>query len=506
MTRRGAARSALDLRLHPLDPLGNVTMSFRIPTLLYIFAISMKEMTHKGKIVDRAGRFTLIDTGVGTYAVGLSGRGFGQDSLSSFFDLGGRSWDKDPQSVAGLSIVPWGPDDQMPRMVRDLLEKNNIGPGILQRKLGLIYGQGVQLYRIHPVQLPDGSGAEMQQEWTQDTEVQSWLDTWDYQRYARECLTEYLHMGGHFTKYQCAKSVRIGKAWIHSLKCLPSADCRLVWPDPKRTPSLGDITEILVGDMERWRQLQVFPRFDKWYPTKSEAAVDYHSLRSFGRNLYAISSFHGSIPWMQDANDIAEIVRALNDNVIAAAYIVHEPQAYWREKQMAIEADHPDWSDQQVNKQLDKLRDQITRQIADVMAGKRNAGKFFTCVDFVDDQGHVQEWKIEPIELNLDKYIQAQKDISRMADSATTSAMGLSPALSNIIIDGKSDSGSQMLYALKIFYGADTTIPEQITLEALNNALRINFPGKRDLFFGFYHKIIQKEDNVSAGDRAVNQQ
>ena len=458
-----------------------------------------KEMTQKGKIIDRAGRFAMVDTGVGTYAVGMSSR-FGAHDISSFFDLGGRSWDKDPQSVGGVSIVPWGPDDQMPRMVRDLLEKNNIGPGILARKLGLIYGQGVQLYRIV---VQDN---EVQQEWTQDSEIQAWLESWDYQRYVREALTEYLHMGGHFTKYQCAKSVRIGKPWIHSLKCIPSADCRLVWPDPHRTPTLDDITEILVGDMERWRQLQIFPRFDKWHPTDHEAAVQYHSLRSFGRNLYAISSFHGSIPWMQDANDIAEIVRALNDNVIAAAYMVHEPQAYWHEKQVAIEADHPEWTEQQVAKELDMLRDKITRQIADVMAGKHNAGKFFTCVDFTDDQGTLQSWKIEPIELNLDKYIQAQKDISRMADSATTSAMGLSPALSNIIIDGKSDSGSQMLYALKIFYGADTVIPEQIVLEALNDAIRINFPQKRDLFLGFYHKTIQKEDNVSAGDRMTNQQ
>ena len=209
---------------------------------------------------------------------------------------------------------------------------------------------------------------------------------------------------------------------------------------------------------------------------------------------------------MQDANDIAEIVRALNDNVIAAAYIVHEPQAYWQEKKVALEDDHPDWSETQISKELDNLRDKITNQIADVMAGKHNAGKFFTCVDFVDDQGHEQSWKIEPIELNLDKYIAAQKDISKMADSATTSAMGLSPALANIIIDGKSDSGSQMLYALKIFYGADTAIPEQIVLEALNDALRINFPEKRDLFLGFYHKTIQKEDNVSARDRMTNQQ
>lgn len=459
----------------------------------------MKEVETKSKITGRKGRFAMVDTSVGRYAVAMSGH-YGEQSLSTFFDLGGRSWDKDPQSVGGVMVVPWGPDDQMPRMVRDLLEKNNIGPGILARKLGLIYGQGVQMYRHRVVD------NEVQQEWTIDHDVQAWLDTWDYQRYVREALQEYLHMGGHFTKYQCAKSVRIGKPWVHSLSCVPSTDCRMVWPDPNLTPSLQDITQFLVGDMERWRQLQIFPRFDKWTPAAHEVAIQYHALRSFGRNAYAISSFHGSIPWMQDANDIPEIVRALNDNVIAAAYIVHEPQAYWEEKRMALEQDHPEWLEPQVEKELARLRDQITRQIADVMAGKENAGKFFTCVDFVDDQGNLQQWKIEPIELNLDKYIEAQKAISKMADSATTSAMGLNPSLSNIIIDGKSDSGSQMLYALKIFYGADTVIPEQIVLEAMNDALRINFPQKRDLYFGFYHKTIQKEDNISAGDRAINQQ
>lgn len=456
------------------------------------------EDNNQRKIVDRAGGFCMVSTGVGTYAVGYAGRM--RDQMTTIFDMGSRSWDKDPQSVGGVSVVPWGPDNQMPRMVRDLLEKNNIGPGILARKIGLIYGQGLQMYRNTVVD------NEVQQEWLEDPDIRAWLNSWDWPRYVREVLQEYVHMQGHFTLYQCGKSVRIGKPWIHSLKCLPSTDCRFVWPDMNKTPELEDIHEILVGDMERWRQLSIYPVFDKWAPINHEAAIRYHCMRSFGRNLYAISSFYGSIPWMQDANDIAEIVRALNDNVIAAAYIVHEPEMYWRQKQQAIENDHPDWTDSQVSKEVDKLRDKITGQIADVMAGKQNAGKFFTCVDFVDELGHPQSWKIEPIELNLDKYIAAQKDISKMADSATTSAMGLNPALANIIIDGKSDSGSQMLYALKIFYGADTRIPEEVCLEAINDAMHINFPEKSDIWLGFYHKTIQKEDNVSAGDRMTNQQ
>ena len=83
-------------------------MSFRAHLIIYIFAINMSKETMKnGKIIDHAGRFALVDTGVGTYAVGMSSR-FGAHDISSFFDLGGRSWDKDPQSVGGGPDAPYG--------------------------------------------------------------------------------------------------------------------------------------------------------------------------------------------------------------------------------------------------------------------------------------------------------------------------------------------------------------------------------------------------------------
>ena len=208
---------------------------------------------------------------------------------------------------------------------------------------------------------------------------------------------------------------------------------------------------------------------------------------------------------LQNANNIPEIIKYLNENLIAAAYIIHEPAEYWAQKREDIMAIHPEWDDAKIYNEMELLKDQITKQIADVMAGRKNVGKFFTCIDFVDPDGNKMEWKIEPIEMNVDKYIEAQTKISRIADSSTTSGFGLNPALANIIIDGKGDSGSQMLYALKIFYGADTQIPEEIALEAINDAIRINFPNKKGVFMGIYRKVINKEDNVTAAKRATNQ-
>ena len=47
--------------------------------------------------------------------------------------------------------------------------------------------------------------------------------------------------------------------------------------------------------------------------------------------------------------------------------------------------------------------------------------------------------------------------------------------------------------------------PEEIALEALNDAVRINFPHKKGLFIGMYRKVINKEDNVTSDKRAANQ-
>ena len=446
----------------------------------------------------KIGDFHFVPTEVGTYAVRLEG-GL-NDTFERFLSFDPTSWDMDPVTVAGVRVVPWGADNNLPKNIRRILEKNNLAPGILDRKLGLIYGQGPMLYTL------DVQENERVQNWIQDEEIQDWLDSWDYRGFIRHMLMEYNHLKGCFVKYHSGKAVRLGKPWIHSLECVPSADCRLVWPK-NDSRNVDDIEDIMVGDFDAYTNpsYKLYPVFDKWHPARHEVAMKYHSMRSFGRNFYSISSFYGSVPWMADANALPEIIAYLNNNMIAAAYIVHVPQGYWQEKRNVIVDKHPDFTEAQITCMLDDVKETLARQIAEVMAGKNNAGKFFMCVDFIDLDGHEQSWKIEPIEMNIDKYIDALAKISRIADSSTTSGLGLNPALANIIIDGKGDSGSQMLYALKLFYGADTQIPEDIALEAINDAIRINFPQKKGVFIGLYRKVINKEDNVTAGERATNQ-
>ena len=154
--------------------------------------------------IKKIGSFSFVDTAVGQYAINMNW----SQSMSQFFNAGSQDWDGDPVSVAGVRVVPWGPDNNMPNAIRDLLEKNNLGPGILDRKIGLLYGQGPMLYRVKI------ENNERIQEWVEDTEIQEWLDSWDYRGYIRDNLVEYTHMNGHFTKYYMGRGVRIGRPWV----------------------------------------------------------------------------------------------------------------------------------------------------------------------------------------------------------------------------------------------------------------------------------------------------
>ena len=65
-------------------------------------------------------------------------------------------------------------------------------------------------------------------------------------------------------------------------------------------------------------------------------------------------------------------------------------------------------------------------------------------------------------------------------------------------------SGSEMLYALKIYLASDVSIAEEIIFENLNQAIAVNFPGK-DLKLGFYHPVVKKEEDTPPEDRLTNQ-
>ena len=413
-------------------------------------------------------------------------------------DVGGKSWEQLPRSVQGYQIVPFGANNDLPQAIRDVMEANNLAPGILNREEGLLYGDGPQLYRVV------FENGEIRREYADDKEIWAWLKSWNHRRYIEMAMVEYKYMGGIFSRQYLNRGARIGMpAKITKLEIEPNVNSRLAWVDTQR---LEDVPSILVGDFEHncFRTGVVdYPIFDTNNPFKYPVSMSYHNSYSFARNFYALPSYYGSLRWITRSSDIPEIIKYLTENSLTAAFHVHSPQRYWDDREDQLRVMHPGETEDKLARRLDDLKTQTFEGIANILSGKKNTGKFIETVDYTDDRGNTHAWKIEPVDQKISDFIDAQLKISEMATSATTSGMGLHASLSNIVVGGKLASGSEMLYALKLYLATDTTIPEEIIFENLNQAIAANFPEK-DLKIGFYHSIVKTEDQTAPADRVKN--
>lgn len=426
-----------------------------------------------------------------------------------------NSWESDPAIVMGKEIVPYGHNNDLPTIIKRVMDKSNIGPGILKRKIGLQYGDGPKLYTEEinddnqEVRIP-----------VRDPEIEAWLESWDFDRYHDMILTEFMYGEGFFSRWYRNRTNKLSddqlddieamgiktKNKILKLECVPASWARLGWPKhPEKR--LENVDTIYVGDFENncmRSGIATYPVLDKKKPFKNRVSMTYHNLYSYARTFYSIPSYYGTIPWLETASDIPDVINYLTDNGITAAYHIHSPQAYWDDKRQKFQDRYPEETDAQIDKRVEDLKTELFQRIANTLAGKANTGKFIQTVDFYDADNNICKWSVEPIPQSIKDFIEAQVKISEKADSAATSGMGLHPTLANLVTTNGLSGGSQQLYAMKFHVLTDVNKPEKVIFQALNDAIAINWPDKKHIKMGFARKIIMKEDEVSPKNRVTN--
>lgn len=421
------------------------------------------------------------------------------NSLGPFVWGSNRNWEDTPVYAAGAKVVPYGPSNNLPASIRDVVSENNLVPGIINRQLGLLWGQGPHLYQL------GYEGGEVTKIWMDDPDIRSWLNAWDFEDYLRGCIIDYLHLGGFFNSVHLEKGARIGRGKrIAYLAHIPAKNARLGWTD---TRQLKDVKNIYVGDFEHGcinTGIRSYPVYDRKDPGKYAASAAYNHLYSFSRDFYSVPQFWGALRWIIRGSEIPVIFKFVTENSINLAYHVHSPACYWENKRDSIRNAHPDWDDKKLDAKISEITTEILKNMTEVLAGKENAGKMFHTVDFPDETGHLQSWKIEAIDQKTKDFIDSQLKIAESSTSAITSGMGLHPSLSNVMVNGKLASGSELVYAFKLYLNTDTEIPSSIILEGLNQAIDYNFPGK-NIKLGFYHKSVKTEESVSSSDRIKNE-
>ncbi|MEG2063523.1 MAG: hypothetical protein RRY23_00130 [Alistipes sp.] len=390
-------------------------------------------------------------------------------------------------------------------MVRDLVQDNNLAPGILQRQKGLLYGQGAFLYRYV---FADG---KITRQYDTDSEISAWLASWQADKFIEKAIVDFLHLQGYFALHFMERGQRLGKyavdhlgreARIAKLQFVKATNARLEWTD---TRQLENVSHIFVGDFENEclsSGIQTFPVYDPLAPGKYPVSASYNYAYSFGRNFYSTPAFLGAIRWILRGSDIPMIFKYVTENGLNLAYHIHSPAGYWDKKKESLQEIYPQEQPAEIDARLEKVKAEIMDSITEVLSGKKNAGKFFESVDFYDADHNLCSWKIEAVDQKIKDFVESQLKIGDAANSAITSGMQLHPSLTNIMVNGKLASGSEMLYAHQIYKLSDVAIPEMVILNPINQAIKFNF--ETDLQLGFYHQNLMAEEQVAPGDRTRN--
>ena len=445
-------------------------------------------------MIQRVGNFGFVNDGAGgLYSFSM---GTGGWQPSSYIIRGGNSFTKfgaNYITVQGVNIIPFGHDNDLPGRVCRLLEKFYAGEGVMGKKIGLQWGEGPRLYRNAV-----GANNTFYRAWTVDDAVQAELDRVDFLKHMQRCLTDLVHLEGFWVKFRRNRGWYVDKGKFFSIEHIPAHRVRFVWNGVGKTPihaMVADFPNVDPADCH------VYPIFDPRDPLKYSESVAYYNIYSYSHEHYSIPRFVGAFDWIELAGTLAPLLATYNQNASAISKHIESPQSYWDEREAEIKQRCEETGIPYKKSMLEKFKDEAMEKFAAILSGRENAGKFLhTETVFSPEAMKFEGWKITPIDNKFKEYIEAQVAICKKAEAAATSGFGLDPSLSNLILDTKLGSGSEKLYALKVYNATETALPDMVLCKPFQQFIDVNFPGT-DIKIGLYRTVVEAEKNVNPENR-----
>lgn len=411
-------------------------------------------------------------------------------------------WNERYNYIGDYIVYPYGSCNDLPDIIKKVVQENYLAPGVLKKKTQLLWGLGPMLY----TEKMETTG--LVREWTEDDVVMKWLESWDYQSYLLKACVDFQHIEGVFSKIELSKGARLGKNFISRLIHL--------YPDRTRLSSLKEVddreaTHAIVTDWSfstanSLTKYKVYNLFDFTKPFENKNAVIYSNMYSFCTDYYTVPDLYGSLEWLRRSTAVPLIFKALSKNSINLKYHIVSPQAFWDKKKEAIVENCVKRNIEFKESMIEEYQTEFLKKVSEVLSGEENTGRYLhTTKSFTVDGTNLIEhgWEINVIDQKIKDFVDSQIAISNRADHAISGGIGLHSALGNVSESGKSDSGSEQLYALKNYLLTGIDIPEMIVMKAINYAIKANWPEKK-VKLGFYHMAPEKEQDVTESKRVKN--
>jgi len=411
-------------------------------------------------------------------------------------------WNTVENYLGDYIILPYGSNNDLPNIIKDVIQNNYIAPGLLKRKSELLWGLGPRMYT------ESFENNRIVKNWIEDKAILKWLESFDYEKYLLNCAVDYQHIQGTFTRFELNKGYRVDKPFINKLHHIApdkARQARLMATDIKN-PTHVVVTDWSLQNANSIEKAKAYPLLDPFNVYKHGNSIMYSNMYSFCTDYYTVPDIYGSLEWLNRSTAVPLIFKALSKNSINLKYHIISPQAYWDNKQQEIQ---DNCTIKQVEYKASMLLDfqkSFLEKISAVLSGEENTGKYLhTTKSLTVDGSNLLEhgWEVKVLDQNIKDFVESQIKISQRADRAVASGISLHSALGNMSETGKVDSGSEQHYALISYLNTGIDIQEMIITKPLNIAIKANWP-ESNIKIGFYHNVPEKQEDVSPADRSIN--
>lgn len=433
-----------------------------------------------------------------TYQVAETPRDFDRRSNSG----NTLEWNNVHNFIGDYIIYPYGANNDLPRIIKDVIDNSYNVPGFLNRKTELLWGAGPKLYRED---IEDNKDIRVR---VVDRTVQKWLDSIKYEDYLLKCCVDYQHMQATFTRYELNRGARIGKPFINKLHHVQLNHGRLA---RLRTADSNEPTHIVTSSFNfnhvtSVSDSKVYPIFDSSKPFEHENSIMHSNMYSFCTDYYNVPQIYGSLEWINRSTAVPLIFKAYAKNAINLKYHIISPAGFWDKKREIMMNQCKLENVKYDEKMLIAYEKKFLEQIGNVLSGDDNVGKYFHTTRKMVVQGHElfeEGWEIKVLDQKVKDFVESQILISDKADKAIAAGVNVHPVLANMTDSGKANSGGEQIYALLNYLNTGVDIQEMIICKPINYALQANFPDS-GLKIGFFHNVPEAQQNISPAERTKN--
>lgn len=430
-----------------------------------------------------------------TYQVSETLRDF--DKLSNNSNT--LNWNNITNYIGDYLIFPFGANNDLPTIIKDVVDNSYNVPGFLMRKTELLWGAGPKLYQE---KIEDNKDVRVRIE---NTEINNWLKSWNYEEYLLKCCVDYQHVQGVFTRYELNKGYKGNAPFISKLHHHQTNQSRLARfrQSDEKKPTHIIVSDYNLSNINTIGEAKAYPIFDNSKPFEYPNAMMYSNMYTFCTNYYSVPQLYGSLEWINRSTAVPLLFKAFSKNSINLKYHIESPQGYWDKKEKQIKENCANSNQTYSEKMLLDFQYDFLTKIGDALSGDENNGKYIHTIKSlrVDGNNIIEEgWVINVLDQKVKDFVEAHILISQTADKAIAAGVNVHPVLANMTDSGKSNSGGEQIYALLNYLNTGVDIQEMIICKAVNTAIMHNFPNS-NVKIGFFHNVPEIQSNISPKDR-----